>query len=107
MDKVIFSDVKVEAHRMANLSAWAYEDAAEAKKLFKTVGLTGHKFFEKSGAQAHVGWNKNEVVLAFRGTEPTEFNDLKADLNIWPDKDRLAVGYIMDFKTKLISYGTK
>jgi len=86
---VVFADIKVEAHRMANLAKWAYEDAKEAKKLFKTEGLTGHKFFEKNGAQAHVAWNKDEVVLAFRGTEPSEFNDLKADLNIWPDKAQI------------------
>ena len=71
-------------HQMAKLSEAAYLDKKEAQALKKDLGYTGHKFFENDGAQAHVFWNKEEYVLAFRGTEPDEITDLLADLNAIP-----------------------
>lgn len=71
-------------HKMAQLASIAYLDGAEAKKKGKGLGYTGHKFFENDGAQCHAFWNKEEYVLAFRGTEPTEVSDLLADLNAIP-----------------------
>ena len=71
----------------AQLAALAYEDGAEAKPKFKELGYTsGHKFLEDRGAQVHVAWNKEDLVICFRGTEPGEFSDLTADLNAFPDK---------------------
>jgi len=74
------------AAKHAYMSAHAYADIQEAKPLYKALGYTGLKFFEKDGAQAYAVWNKEEIVLCFRGTEPTEISDLKADLNAWPDR---------------------
>ena len=71
-------------HQMAKLSEAAYLDKKEAQALKKDLGYTGHKFFENDGAQAHAFWNKEEYVLAFRGTEPDEITDLLADLNAIP-----------------------
>ena len=71
-------------HKMAKLAALAYLDGKEAKPRMKELGYTGHKFFEKGGAQCHAVWNKNEYVLAFRGTEPSELSDVLADLNAIP-----------------------
>ncbi len=65
-------------YKMANLASIAYLDGAAAKSKIKELGYTGHKFFEKDGAQCHAVWNKDEYVLAFRGTEPTELSDLLA-----------------------------
>ena len=71
-------------HQMAKLAEAAYLDKKEAQALKKDLGYTGHKFFEHDGAQAHAFWNKEEYVLAFRGTEPDEITDLLADLNAIP-----------------------
>jgi triacylglycerol lipase len=70
--------------KMAHLAALAYLDGKEAKPKMKELGYTGHKFFENDGAQCHAVWNKEEYVLAFRGTEPDEITDVLADLNAIP-----------------------
>lgn len=70
--------------KMAKLAEFAYLDGKEAKPKMKELGYTGHKFFENDGAQCHAVWNKEEYVLAFRGTEPTELSDVLADLNAIP-----------------------
>ena len=62
----------------------AYLDGKEAKPKMKALGYTGHKFFENDGAQCHAVWTKEEYVLAFRGTEPSELSDVLADLNAIP-----------------------
>ena len=71
-------------NKMARLAELAYLDGKEAKNKMKALGYTGHKFFENDGAQCHAVWNKEEYVLAFRGTEPTEISDVLADLNAIP-----------------------
>lgn len=71
-------------HKMAKLAALAYFDGKEAKEAIKSLGYTYHKFFEHDGAQCHVAYNKEEYVIAFRGTEPDELSDVLADLNAWP-----------------------
>lgn len=73
-----------QAHLMAQCAQIAYLDGKEAKAKFKTLGFTGHKFFENDGAQCHAVWDKERFVLAFRGTEPDELSDILADLNAIP-----------------------
>jgi triacylglycerol lipase len=70
--------------KMAVMAEAAYLDKNEAKIRIKQYDITGHKFFECDGAQCHAFWNKEEYVLAFRGTEPDELSDLLADLNAIP-----------------------
>jgi triacylglycerol lipase len=85
----------------AKLAAAAYEDPDVAKPIYKAEGFTGSKFFEKDGAQAYAVWNKEYIVLCFRGTEPTEISDLKADLNAWPDRGEVG-GLVHDgFQTEV------
>lgn len=81
-----FPLIRKTCHKMAHLSQIAYKDNKEAKPLFKARGYGKHKFFSNNGSQAHAVWDDNEIVIAFRGTEPDEFADLKADLNLWPDR---------------------
>ena len=71
-------------YTMAQLAEIAYCDGAEAKKRGKSIGFGGHQFFDFDGAQCHAFWNKSEIVIAFRGTEPDELSDLLADLNAIP-----------------------
>ena len=77
---------KQYCHKMAIAAQIAYMDEAEAKPHYNKLGYTHHKFIEKDGAQCHAVWNEEEFVLCFRGTEPDEFSDIKADLNALPDK---------------------
>lgn len=80
--------------KMAKNAQIAYMDGPEAKKHYKELGYTTHRFLEKKGAQCHIVSNKEEVVLCFRGTEPKEFSDIKADLNALPDKAWNGCGYV-------------
>ena len=75
-----------KSHQMACFASIAYLDAEEAKPKFRELGFRKHEFIENEGAQCHVIWSANEIVLCFRGTEPSEFSDIKADLNAFQDK---------------------
>ena len=66
------------SHHFAEVSKLAYLD--NEKKKFKDLGYTYSQFFDIDGAQAYVLWSKDFITIAFRGTEPDEFNDIKADL---------------------------
>ena len=68
----------------ANLSSIAYNNIKEAKGQVKKLGFTTVEFYEKDGAQAYRFMNKTDIVIACRGTQPTEFNDIKADLKATP-----------------------
>lgn len=68
----------------AKLSSIAYSNEKDAKSQAKKLGFTTTEFYEKEGAQAYRFMNKNDLVIACRGTEPTEFNDISADLKALP-----------------------
>ena len=87
---------------MAKCAQIAYMDGKEAKAAYKKVGYTSHKFIENDGAQVHIVSNKTEIVLCFRGTEPAEFSDIKADLNALPDKAANGHGLVHNgFQTEI------
>lgn len=68
----------------ANLASIAYMDKDSAKKAVKKLGFTTVEFYNKDGAQAYRFMNKDDIVIACRGTQPNEFNDIKADLKAMP-----------------------
>jgi len=68
----------------AKLSQIAYYNVNEAKKQAKALGFGTIEFYNRDGAQAYRFMNKHDLVIACRGTEPTEFGDIKADLNALP-----------------------
>lgn len=68
----------------AKLSQIAYYNVDIAKGKAKKLGFTIVKFYDKEGAQAYQFTNKTDLVIACRGTEPTQFADIKADLNALP-----------------------
>jgi triacylglycerol lipase len=69
----------------ANLAQIAYnDDVEEVKKAVRKLGFTTVEFYNREGAQAYRFMNKEDLVIACRGTQPTEFNDIKADLNAVP-----------------------
>ena len=66
---------------MAVLSGVAYKEPKDANKTFEKYGFHNHRFIDKDGAQCYVIWNDISVIICFRGTEPKEMSDIKADLN--------------------------
>lgn len=80
--------------KMAKAASIAYMDAKEAKAAYKKLGYSTHKFIENDGAQVHIVSNTKEIVLCFRGTEPGEFSDIKADLNALPDRAQNGQGFV-------------
>ena len=66
------------SHHFAKVSQLAYTD--NNKDGFKNLGYTSCAFFDNDGAQGYVLWHNDYITIAFRGTEPKEFNDIKADL---------------------------
>lgn len=68
----------------AKLASIAYSNVKEAKSQARSLGFTTVEFYQKDGAQAYRFMNKNDLVIACRGTQPNEFNDIKADLNAVP-----------------------
>jgi triacylglycerol lipase len=68
----------------ARLSSIAYYNVKEATSQAKRLGFTTTEFYQKDGAQAYRFMNKHDLVIACRGTQPSEFNDIKADLKAVP-----------------------
>ena len=66
---------------MAILSGLAYGEPSEVNKKFRKHGFYDTKYCNKNGAQCYVVWNDTDAVICFRGTEPKEMSDIKADLN--------------------------
>ncbi len=65
----------------AELSSISYYDEPIARGLAEVVGFHSCRFFDRDGAQAYMFWNDVDCVVACRGTEPHEWNDIKADVN--------------------------
>ncbi len=87
---VLYSDVRGplasltflrRALAMAELAMIAYNDEAEAQRAAAAIGFPEAQLFDKRGAQAFRFRNEHDVVLTCRGTQITEWNDIKADAN--------------------------
>ncbi|MCA9198343.1 MAG: lipase family protein [Planctomycetales bacterium] len=63
------------------LSAIAYLPENAAKDAAKEIGFSECEFFDRDGSQAYIVGNELDCVVACRGTEPNEWNDIKADAN--------------------------
>lgn len=85
----------------AELSQIAYMDKKEATKAVKKFGFTTVEFYELDGAQAYRFMNKDDLVIACRGTQPTEFNDIKADLKAIPVMSETVSRVHMGFKKEV------
>src|SRR6476620_1702318 len=87
---VLYSDVRAplaslsflrRALALAELAMIAYNDEAEALRAARAIGFPEAQLFDRDGSQAYRFRNEHDVVLACRGTEPTEWNDIQADAN--------------------------
>lgn len=65
----------------AELSMISYLTLEQAKEAAATLGFTETVLFDHDGSQAYSFSNDIDIVVACRGTEADEWNDLKADIN--------------------------
>ncbi len=63
----------------AELSMISYNDEEEADRASTAIGFPEAKLLEHDGAQAIQFGNDHDCVIACRGTEPNEWNDVQAD----------------------------
>ena len=65
----------------AELAMIAYNDSEEATLAAKAVGFPDVTFFDHDGSQAYRFRNNYDCIIACRGTEPNEWNDIRADVS--------------------------
>lgn len=65
----------------AELSSLSYYDPGHVEGPLMELGFKESRFFDRDGAQAWIFRNEIDCVVACRGTEPNEWNDIKADVN--------------------------
>lgn len=65
----------------AELSLLSYFDDYIVREVAAMIGVTTVRFFDREGAQAYLFASPHDCVVACRGTEPTDWNDLRADLS--------------------------
>lgn len=65
----------------AELSRAAYFPRTIAGQLAEDVGFPETRFYDRDGAQAYIFGNETDAVVCCRGTEPNEWNDIRADLD--------------------------
>ncbi len=87
---VLYSDVTGPIEKLtflrkgllfAELSMIAYNDENEAARAAEKIGFPDVTFYDHDGSQAFRFRNDNDCVIACRGTEPNEWNDIRADVN--------------------------
>jgi triacylglycerol lipase len=65
----------------SELASISYYKKETAFVIAKDLGFSHQEFLDKDGSQAFIFENDNDCVVACRGTEPNEWNDLKADID--------------------------
>lgn len=65
----------------AELAGLCYYNEVIVQPVAASIGLPGCRFLDRDGAQAFLLWNDVDCIVACRGTEPNEWNDIKADVN--------------------------
>lgn len=65
----------------AELSKIAYMVPNETERAAASLGFNQTTFYNNDGSQAYSFSNDQDIVIAFRGTEPNEWNDIKADMD--------------------------
>jgi triacylglycerol lipase len=66
----------------AELSNLSYLSRAEAGRLAYRIGFPEIRFYDRDGAQAYIFANDDDSVVTCRGTEPHDWNDVRADLDL-------------------------
>jgi triacylglycerol lipase len=66
----------------AELSNLSYLSRAEAGLMAFRMGFPEIRFYDRNGAQAYIFGNDDDAVITCRGTEPNDWNDVRADLDL-------------------------
>ena len=66
----------------AELSELSYLSRASAGRLAHQIGFPEIRFYDKDGAQAYLLANDDDAVIVCRGTEPDDWNDVRASLTL-------------------------
>ena len=66
----------------AELSSLSYLSRCEAGLLANRIGFPEIRFYDRDGAQAYIFGNSDDTVVTCRGTQPEDWNDIKADLDL-------------------------
>jgi len=77
----------------ARLASWSYMDDAESRnKLISTeiYKKATSKLISINSAECLITKLDSQLWIAFRGTQPNQLNDLKADLNMFKEKSESA-----------------
>lgn len=69
----------------AELSRASYFPRTIAGELAEQIGLSETRFYDRDGAQAYVFGGEEDAIVCCRGTEPHEWNDVRADLDAVTD----------------------
>ena len=73
-----------KSYVFATFASAAYKD--DCSMDFKKYNLKNYVFFTNNGAQGHAACNNDDLVITCRGTQPTQVNDLYADLDTIPKR---------------------
>jgi triacylglycerol lipase len=72
---------RVNAWWLAEAALLAYWDPNDAIPIFKRAGFDC-RFITADSTDCYLAWQKDFVIVAFRGTQPGEWKDILADINI-------------------------
>jgi len=73
-----------KSYLFATLAGAAYKDDCSSN--FEQINLSNYEFFNVEGAQGHGACNETDLIITCRGTQPTQPNDLLADLDTIPKR---------------------
>lgn len=65
----------------AQISRISYLQPHAVDHYIPRLGLKLEHFADRDGAQAYIFGNETDIIVACRGTEPNDWNDVKADVN--------------------------
>lgn len=94
--KKTFSEQSAFFARLSNI---AYKNPAQASKLFKDLGYTS-EYYETGDSNVYIIEDTTDIIVVCRGTEPSEWSDISADLSINLVPSRGGVGQVhVGFRT--------
>ncbi|MDJ0954066.1 MAG: lipase family protein [Acidimicrobiia bacterium] len=73
---------RIEASLLfAQISRISYMQPHAVNHYIPRLGMRLEHFADRNGAQAYIFGNDSDIIVACRGTEPNDWNDVKADVN--------------------------
>jgi len=67
----------------AELSRLSYAPEEAVERIAYEGGFDSCQFVARDGAEAYVLGNRHDCIVVCRGTEPNQWNDIRADANAW------------------------